>query len=98
MLREKSNSKHTAEEQWYVIWDILFEDIPRPNSPYMDFERTRDFDSFVQFCQARVSAILKEQLTHNALREMLGASASELQDQIEQTIRTGFQAALESFV
>ncbi len=38
-LGKRSNPKSSAEEQWYVIFDILFPEYqPRPDSPYLDYE------------------------------------------------------------
>ncbi|KAK0372456.1 hypothetical protein CLIM01_10198 [Colletotrichum limetticola] len=35
LLKFKVSRKDTAEEQWYTVWDKIFEPKPRPEHPYM---------------------------------------------------------------
>ncbi|OHE92837.1 hypothetical protein CORC01_11843 [Colletotrichum orchidophilum] len=35
LLKSKVSRKDTAEEQWYTVWDKIFEPKPRPYHPYM---------------------------------------------------------------
>jgi hypothetical protein len=35
-LSKRTNSKHTLEEQWYSIWDILYPNTARPDSVYLE--------------------------------------------------------------
>ncbi|KAK1507559.1 hypothetical protein CTAM01_02671 [Colletotrichum tamarilloi] len=35
LLKLKVSRKDTAEEQWYTVWDKIFEPKPRPEHPYM---------------------------------------------------------------
>ena len=97
-LSKKSKRLQTASQQWYAVWDILFVNTPRPESPYMDFEQSRDFDSFRRFCSPRVGTVLAEQLTDEVLRAMLGTPTSERLPMVLQLVESGFQTAWESFV
>ncbi|UNI23876.1 hypothetical protein JDV02_009668 [Purpureocillium takamizusanense] len=97
-LSKKSKRSQTPAEQWYAVWDILFGDAPRPESPYMDFEQSQDFDSFRRFCSPRVGAVLAEQLTDQVLTAMLETPVSERLPTILQLIESGFRVAWESFV
>ncbi|KAI1308518.1 hypothetical protein F5Y03DRAFT_350018 [Xylaria venustula] len=36
ILRRRSNSKHTLEEQWYFLWETLFPNTDRPTGVYLD--------------------------------------------------------------
>ncbi|KAJ8131746.1 hypothetical protein O1611_g1875 [Lasiodiplodia mahajangana] len=36
ILRRRANSKQTAEDQWYFVWDTLFPNTLRPDSVYLD--------------------------------------------------------------
>ncbi|KAK5631676.1 hypothetical protein RRF57_007390 [Xylaria bambusicola] len=36
ILRRRSNSKHTVEEQWYFLWETLFPNTDRPTGVYLD--------------------------------------------------------------
>jgi hypothetical protein len=36
------NARGSPEEQWFLVWDMLFPDRPRPYSPYQDGEITPD--------------------------------------------------------
>jgi len=97
-LSKKSPRWQTAPQQWYTVWNILFgADVRQPDSPYMDFERLRDFDAFVDLCQQRVSAMLAEQLTARVLESMVGIPACERLPALRGIVETGFRSALESF-
>ncbi|KAG7288348.1 hypothetical protein NEMBOFW57_007879, partial [Staphylotrichum longicolle] len=45
-LSRKSNPKSTVEEQWFVLWEIVFPNRPRPVSPYQDANVSEELWSF----------------------------------------------------
>ncbi|KAK0713769.1 hypothetical protein B0T26DRAFT_718302 [Lasiosphaeria miniovina] len=62
-LKKKSNPKHTADQQWYAIWDVVFPDHPRrPDSPYLDGSLSEDLSSFRDFFLAEGPSILRESI------------------------------------
>ena len=93
-LSHKSKRWQNEAQQWYSIWDILFGEASKPESPYI--EQSRDFDDFVGFCQQRVHAALEEQLTTDLLRSMIGMSNNERRQTLRNVVESGFRSAWES--
>ncbi|ETS77057.1 hypothetical protein PFICI_10931 [Pestalotiopsis fici W106-1] len=49
ILRPRTNHKVSLEEQWYFIWDTLFQGLPRPPTPYKDeFVNLSEFHKLVK--------------------------------------------------
>ncbi|KAH8768235.1 hypothetical protein F5883DRAFT_418356, partial [Diaporthe sp. PMI_573] len=47
-LNKKSNPKYSTAEQWFVIWEIVFPDEPRPSSPYIDEGLSEDATQLIE--------------------------------------------------
>ncbi|KAH6896532.1 hypothetical protein B0T10DRAFT_583101 [Thelonectria olida] len=82
------------EEQWYGIWDILFENTPRPDSPYIGFESMQDFSQWREHCRERGPAIVTD-LVLNHLDEWNTVSSAERRTQIFQIVQGGFSELFE---
>ncbi|KAK3380902.1 hypothetical protein B0H63DRAFT_560718 [Podospora didyma] len=50
----------TAEQQWYEVWNVVFPDQPKPDSPYIDSQLSEDLSSFVEFFLAQGPDIIQE--------------------------------------
>lgn len=60
-LRRKSDSKLSVEDQWYEIYKVLFGDLKRPKSVYVDLELTMELRGFVALMQTDgVDMIMKK--------------------------------------
>jgi hypothetical protein len=47
-LNKKSNPKYSTAEQWFVIWEIVFPDKPRPLSLYIDEGLSEDATQLIE--------------------------------------------------
>jgi hypothetical protein len=93
-LQKKSKRGQTEGEQWYAVWNILFANTPRPDSPYMDFEQSRDFASWVEFCQGRGAEVVAEEVS----RHVWGVySTAEGIAELVQVAQSGFRRVFEEF-
>jgi hypothetical protein len=41
-LSRRADHRLGRAEQWLATWDIVFPEVPRPSSPYMDAELSED--------------------------------------------------------
>ncbi|KAH8889120.1 hypothetical protein GQ53DRAFT_598089, partial [Thozetella sp. PMI_491] len=73
MLTRKSKGK--LEEQWFAIWDILFEQKSRPASIFVDFDQSPDFCEFREYCERNGVPIVLDALETTGLT--LRASISD---------------------
>lgn len=85
-LQARSNQKHTEEEKWFVIWDILFEEAERPISPY----RVGEDAEWYKHCEKRGPDILTETLKHH-YNELHGLSLAEWEPAVRRIVREGFR-------
>ncbi|KAI0543317.1 hypothetical protein F4679DRAFT_128665 [Xylaria curta] len=61
-LSRRSNPNLSEEEQWFVIWDILFEGQTRPSSAYVDLTLSEELRSFREFWSKEGPEILMKEL------------------------------------
>ena len=94
LLCRKSKRWHTDTQQWFAIWDILFDCLPRPASPFMDFELSQDFSAFVEFCQRRGSAVLAEELETS---DIWDSPADNRRQRLLDIVQTGFRSIFAQF-
>ncbi|KAI1738732.1 hypothetical protein F4680DRAFT_166301 [Xylaria scruposa] len=80
-LSRKSKSNLNEEQQWFVIWDILFEGRTRPSSAYVDLTLSEEFRSFREFWSREGPEVLMNELNSGDVwslsaeqREVLGRS------------------------
>lgn len=62
LLSRKSKSKLSESDQWFVIWDIVFPDQPRPASSYVDQDLSEEMSQFREYAQAFGPAVLAEEI------------------------------------
>ncbi|KAG7285034.1 hypothetical protein NEMBOFW57_009652 [Staphylotrichum longicolle] len=61
-MSRKSDRKLSEEEQWFVIWDIVFPGRRRPDSPYRDENISAGLYSFRRYCQTHGPALLDDEM------------------------------------
>lgn len=49
-MGRRSNSKLSEEDQWFLLWDAVFPDHPRPRSAYREGCVSEELSSFREFC------------------------------------------------
>ncbi|KAL2810060.1 hypothetical protein BJX63DRAFT_434583 [Aspergillus granulosus] len=81
-LTRRSNPKLTTEEQWYAIWDIVFPEVERPCSPYIDSALSEEFSSFKEFYFSRGPSILLEVLEKETTEPFRQENLQELPDAV----------------
>ncbi|KAJ4390824.1 hypothetical protein N0V93_004423 [Gnomoniopsis smithogilvyi] len=72
MLKRRKGQYNGSEfNKWFEIWDLLFPDRPRPNSPYLDARDgicgwgLRVMDDLQQFVERRVATTVLDKLEKN---------------------------------
>ncbi|KAK0736170.1 hypothetical protein B0T21DRAFT_411364 [Apiosordaria backusii] len=67
-LREnRANPKLSVEKQWYEIWDIVFPEAPKPDSPYLDASISEDLSSFREFFLQQGPEIIRQTAENQGL-------------------------------
>ena len=61
-LSKKSKSRTSKEEQWFVIWDVLFPGCQKPTSVYIDTNLSREMLQFRAYCESHGPTILREHI------------------------------------
>ncbi len=87
----------TEDEQWYTIFGILFPGLPRPQSPYIDFELSEDLSSFQDFATSQGPAVLREFLRSHGHGVFAGNQEADLAAFCERTLASGIQAIFERY-
>ncbi|KAI2633553.1 hypothetical protein GGS26DRAFT_553858 [Hypomontagnella submonticulosa] len=80
-LSRKSNSRHSEEEQWFSIWDVLFPGSERPGSAYVEFGFSEDLCSYREYSHDRAVAAVVEGL------QASGFVAAEVQNTMMEEVR-----------
>ena len=96
-LHRKSKAEHSEAEQWFVVWDIVFPNQPRPSSAYVDrglaeetchlrdFTQTRGGDVILEIAQTRGLRIYNsegvEQETTSLLPELFSSTFRQVYDE-----------------
>ncbi|KAH7157370.1 hypothetical protein B0J13DRAFT_541618 [Dactylonectria estremocensis] len=62
LLSKRGSTGSTQEEQWYLVWDIVFPGCDRPSSPYLDADLSEDLCEFREFYTKEGVEIVKERL------------------------------------
>ncbi|KAK0636555.1 hypothetical protein B0T17DRAFT_613273 [Bombardia bombarda] len=59
-LCKKSNRAFSEENQWFAVWDILFPEVQKPTSAYIDSELSADLCLFREYWQSAGRDVLFE--------------------------------------
>ncbi|KAH7127488.1 hypothetical protein EDB81DRAFT_809383 [Dactylonectria macrodidyma] len=62
LLSKRGLAGSTQEEQWYLVWDIVFPGCDRPSSPYLDADLSEDLCEFREFYTKEGVKIVKQRL------------------------------------
>lgn len=89
MLRKRSNKRLCSEEQWFVIWDILFPRVQRPTSPYVDARLADQISGFCEHFDKYASEVVEEILKSEVCKHDLERG------RIEQVIRNCLSKGLD---
>ena len=97
-LAKRVSCRKTKEENWYLIYDILFPGSPRPDSPYVDniqlseeLLALREF--LLQEAPSRISAFSLSELP-----EELRASQTQVETFTQAAVRDVFDMAIERWI
>lgn len=85
-LSQRASSKLSEEEQWFVVFEIVFPGHPRPSTPYVDPDMSEDLSSFRDYISTEGPGILVEQLQNSEPSLTEGASNSFMESIIRQGI------------
>ncbi len=100
-LSRKSNKALSEEAQWFVIWSVVFPDLPRPVSAYIDERLSQELGRIREYCSAHGATILQE-----AAREVMargewpgfqGLPDEEREDVLTWCAREGTEAVFSRF-
>ena len=92
-LEQRVSKKKTIEENWYIIYAILFPDAPRPKSPYVHIVLSEELCALQDFI-AREGPRILSQLVSSELPHVL----QPLQDEVEAFVQTIFQDAVSTLL
>ena len=84
----------SKQQQWFAIWDILFDPTPRPMSIYIYPRNLVDLDNIREFSAGEGTSILAAELTANGL--VLSPGVTE--DQLQQVLQRGLTMVYERFI
>jgi hypothetical protein len=56
----------TQEEQWYLVWDIVFPSVVQPSSPYLDADLSEEVCEFREFFSRHGSDIVVQHMRNSA--------------------------------
>ncbi|OHW93851.1 hypothetical protein CSPAE12_07576 [Colletotrichum incanum] len=48
-VSKRADPRHSEEEQWFVVWDTIFPNTPRPSSAYIDGALSEDVSNLHEF-------------------------------------------------
>lgn len=84
-LSHKSDCKISEEDQWFVIWEILFLRRARPSSVYMDTGLSMELRLFREYFDIHESSVVGEQYESNPVWS--GESTAEQRQAFLQMVR-----------
>ena len=96
-LQKRGPTKMSEEEQWFIIWDIIFPEIPRPQSPYVDRELSDELSAFRDFATGQGSALLLDHLRTIGFGMDSMVEDPEWTASLNTVIADGLQIIFESF-
>ncbi|KAF2477218.1 uncharacterized protein BDR25DRAFT_339195 [Lindgomyces ingoldianus] len=96
-LEQRVSPGKTKEENWYIIYEILFPGKPRPRSPYVDAPLSDDLLALREFAAIEGPNIVSD-LTRNELPESLRPNEQEIQSFLESIFQDAVALLLERHV
>ncbi|KAH7121479.1 hypothetical protein EDB81DRAFT_814021 [Dactylonectria macrodidyma] len=94
-LRAKSNPVLSQSERWFVIWDVIFPNEPRPSSPYIPTGASEDLSRFLEFAQRRAASIMFQRLRASGI---ISSSDEEMSWVEQEILRQGFNDVYEQWL
>ena len=89
-LSRHSKRKASEEEQWFVIWEILFPSLRRPSSVYLDANLTLEMRHFREYVEHRGQAIMREQFESDPVWLGSAITAEQRRVYLDRVIAEGF--------
>ncbi|KAF3018422.1 hypothetical protein E8E14_003931 [Neopestalotiopsis sp. 37M] len=68
-LSRKPVKGSTEPQQWFAVWDIVFPNIDRPSSPYIDPDLSQDLYQYHEFCERQGPRVFIEAFQNEGLVE-----------------------------
>lgn len=65
-LSRRVPARLSEEEQWFMVFDIVFPGHPRPSTPYIHPDMSEDLSSYLEFAATQGSRVLKRSFLRNA--------------------------------
>lgn len=96
-LQKKVPTKMSEKEQWFTIWDVIFPELPRPQSPYIDSELSEELLAFKDFATSQGSEILVSYLRDAEYAPELGDQSHELPTFLGTLVADGLQIIFERY-
>ena len=95
-LEQRVSSKKTREENWYIIFDVLFPGAERPESPYLNLEFADGLLALRDFTARELSGVVREVLNREPLGTDIALGLNN-ENFAEQLFQSFFDLLLERF-
>jgi hypothetical protein len=82
LLEKRIDAKKTKEENWYIIYEILFPGSPRPRGPYVDAPLSEELLALREYIAVEGPGIIRD-LTRRVLPEQLRPQQNDIQAFVE---------------
>lgn len=90
------SSRNTREENWYIIYEILFPGAERPKSPYLDPTFADALHELRSFAARELPGIYHEAITHES-PEMVSPEGFDIHTFTESVFQRAFELLLDRF-
>jgi hypothetical protein len=82
LLEKRIDAKKTKEENWYIIYEILFPGSPRPRGPYVDAPLSEELLALREYIVVEGPGFIRD-LTQRVLPEQLRPQQDDIQAFVE---------------
>jgi len=93
-MRRKPPKGTSEEEQWFMIFKMLFPELPFPSSPYIDGDLSEQLFAFQDFAVSQGPNIVRETLGPQAETLFL----TEIEPLIQRVVTEGIPAIVQHFI
>lgn len=102
-MSRKSNPKLSEEDQWFVIWEIIFPKdyfpgLRRPISAYMDAGLSMEMYLFREYCANYGPSVLTEQIESDPAFSRLNITAEQRRMYLDRVFAQGIDSLFEGYM
>lgn len=97
-LSHRSDSKLSEQDQWFVMWDIIFPRVARPATAYVSTQLTEKLCQFREYSEARLLNLLAEEIESNSAWSSTTMSSEERGIHLRRIIASGYPKIFESYL